>query len=686
MKTKKFLLIFSVLLNAYLINGFCQISYSDIPSTGKVPVFTDSFDDNSNNWFLDNLWIKGSVAGGYYNLDCKNYQRATGLSYHTIRIEPGRDYEIEAAIKTIRGTGGLAFGINSKLDHYRIEISDNNKLTIFRNTPSKEENEKIFSRSVNAVVQGSYNKITLRKVNDNLFLFINENLIGTYNSVKPEGDQIGFNVGLNSSISIDYLAVSYLPGKTGPLTASREIQKNSEIKSQSENPPSNVPPVSAAAVNSKINEPVASGVSSSPLVNWVSPSGITTTLDTYSVRVRAKVKSASDLKSVLFYVNGASKGEGEIRTSPDENATYIVEKSIMLNPGDNNVYLIATNLEGASNKSDLRYFTNPPAEAPVVSWGKPVYENSIVSSDQFTIEACIKSATELKSARILVNGNPQEESTVFQVSDIDNCNYKWQSSVILKEGDNTIYVYAINSAGSTRSEKRTIKYQLAVTEKRLALVIGNADYDEKTSLKNPVNDANLMEATLKQLGFEVIKRTNAGLKAMSDAVREFSNRLSEYNVALFYFAGHGIQIDGRNYLIPTDAPLKEPGDCKYEAISVDFVTEEFAKYPDNTNIVILDACRNNPYRSWTRGGAQGFKVVTPTNGTIVAFATDEGFTAIDGTSANGLYTEELVKQMMIPQPVESVFKKTRVEVKKRSKDQQAPNYRTSLEGEFYFKK
>jgi hypothetical protein len=465
----------------------------------------------------------------------------------------------------------------------------------------------------------------------------------------------------------------------------RSLAREDSPKTQSENVQVNNPALKNPSNTSSQTELNISKSTTAPLITWVSPSGLTTTLDTYTARTRVKIKSGSELKSVLFYVNGASKGEGEIKSSPGENGTYVSEKIITLNPGDNNVYVVATNFEGAS-KSDLRYFNNPPANPPVVSWGKPGYENSVVNSDQFTIEACIESPTELKSAKILVNGNTQGENSIFQVSGIDNCNYKWQQSVILKEGDNSIYIIATNVAGSTTSEKRTIKYQLAVVEKRLALVFGNSEYSDKTSLKNPVNDANLMEATLKQLGFEVIKRTNAGLNVMREAVREFSSKLPEYNVVLFYYAGHGIQMEGRNYLIPTDAVLKEPGDCKFQAMAVDFITEEFEKYPENTNIVILDACRNNPYRTWTRGGAAGFKAISPTSGTIISFATAEGSTANDGTGANGLFTEELVKQMAIPQTIESVFKKTRVEVKKRSKEQQAPVFWNSMDGEFYFKK
>ena len=222
--------------------------------------------------------------------------------------------------------------------------------------------------------------------------------------------------------------------------------------------------------------------------------------------------------------------------------------------------------------------------------------------------------------------------------------------------------------------------------KRLALVIGNSNYPGNQTLKNPVNDANLMLSTLQKLGFTVITRIEADEQSMEEAIREFSRKLPYYNVALFYYAGHGVQVDGTNYLIPTDAVLDEKADCKYEAISVDFIIEEFEEYPNNTNIVILDACRNNPFRSWARGSERGFKAITPTNGLIISFATSEGATALDGTGNNGLFTEELVKQMTIPQPIESVFKKTRIAVSRRSKGQQNPMEWTQLTGDFYFVK
>jgi uncharacterized caspase-like protein len=171
---------------------------------------------------------------------------------------------------------------------------------------------------------------------------------------------------------------------------------------------------------------------------------------------------------------------------------------------------------------------------------------------------------------------------------------------------------------------------------------------------------------------------------MEAAVREFSKKLKESNVALFYYAGHGVQVDGINYLIPIDAELQEKDDCKYEAVAVNFIVQEFEKYPDNVNIVILDACRNDPFRSWGRGSEEGFKAINPSSGTIISFATAEGSTASDGKGNNGLFTEELVKQMTKPQPIESVFKQTRIVVRKLSKNKQSPQEWSQLTGDFYF--
>ena len=221
-------------------------------------------------------------------------------------------------------------------------------------------------------------------------------------------------------------------------------------------------------------------------------------------------------------------------------------------------------------------------------------------------------------------------------------------------------------------------------ESRLALIIGNSEYKNGGVLKNSVNDANLMASTLKDLGFTVIKRTDATRAQMAQAVTEFWSKLGQFNVALFYYAGHGVQVNGVNYLIPVDATLESRDMVAFEAISVNDISSKFEEYDKNINILILDACRNNPFKSWSRGGDRGFKAMNPASGTIIAFATSEGATADDGEGTNGLYTEQLVKQLRQPVPIEKVFKLTRVEVERASNGKQSPQEWSKLKGDFYF--
>ncbi|WP_350115171.1 caspase family protein [Fulvivirga sp.] len=223
-------------------------------------------------------------------------------------------------------------------------------------------------------------------------------------------------------------------------------------------------------------------------------------------------------------------------------------------------------------------------------------------------------------------------------------------------------------------------------DRRIALVIGNSDYEQSGVLKNPVNDANLMAQTLQELDFTVIKKLNATKFDMESVIYDFSRKLSEYTVALFYYAGHGIQVEGTNYLLPIDAKLNDKVAAEFEAIDVSKIVSQFERYPDNINIVILDACRNNPFKSFSRGGESGFKAIPAPSGTIIAFATGEGATASDGTGGNGLYTSALAEEMQKPQRIEDVFINTRIKVRDRSKNQQSPQEWSQLTGKFFFNK
>lgn len=219
---------------------------------------------------------------------------------------------------------------------------------------------------------------------------------------------------------------------------------------------------------------------------------------------------------------------------------------------------------------------------------------------------------------------------------------------------------------------------------RVALVIGNSDYPSYP-LRNPENDATAIGERLADLGFDVILRLNADRQAMAQSIQEFAGRLGEGSVGLFYYAGHGIQARGRNFLIPVDAELTAERALKFEAIDVTSVLEDMEFAGNRLNIVILDACRNNPFERRFRGVSRGLAAIDAARGTLIAYATAPGAVAADGTGENGLYTEELLHALARPGlKAEEVFKRVRIAVSDRSQGRQVPWESSSLTGDFVF--
>ncbi|MGQ0677249.1 MAG: LIC10280 family protein, partial [Rhodospirillales bacterium] len=221
-------------------------------------------------------------------------------------------------------------------------------------------------------------------------------------------------------------------------------------------------------------------------------------------------------------------------------------------------------------------------------------------------------------------------------------------------------------------------------ERRVALVIGNAAYPEQP-LKNAAADARLMADALKRLGFEVVARENATRAAMGAAVGEFARKLSPGVVALIYYAGHGIQSRGRNYLIPVDATLGFESDLRFQAVDAGALIEELEQAQARVSLVVLDACRNNPFEKRMRGAARGLAAVDAARGGLIAYATAPGSVAADGEGENGPYTEELVKALAIPNlKAEEVFKRVTAAVEERTGGRQTPWISSSLRGDFIF--
>lgn len=222
----------------------------------------------------------------------------------------------------------------------------------------------------------------------------------------------------------------------------------------------------------------------------------------------------------------------------------------------------------------------------------------------------------------------------------------------------------------------------ARAEARVALVVGNAAYRE-APLANPVNDARDMARLLGDAGFRVILRENATLREMHLAAREFGDLLGRDSVALFYFAGHGMQVRGRNFLVPVDADIAREDEVAFGAFDLAAVLDKFESARSRVNIAILDACRNNPFASRFRVSQAGLAQIDAPPGTLIAFATAPGSVAADGVGRNGLYTRHLLAHLARPgAPIEDAFKAVRAAVRKDSAGAQTPWESTSLETAF----
>ena len=224
---------------------------------------------------------------------------------------------------------------------------------------------------------------------------------------------------------------------------------------------------------------------------------------------------------------------------------------------------------------------------------------------------------------------------------------------------------------------------------RIALVIGNSDYIYVNKLNNPRNDADDIEHVLSSLNFDVRKVTDTNLIDLQQAINTFLKELDEYAVGLLFYAGHGMQIDGKNYLVPIDLETCDKSKTIVSCYSVNSFLDGVSSYKGKTIICILDACRNNPFAS-NRGFSAGFVPFTnPPKGTIIAYSTSTDCTAFDGQESNGLYTQVLKDAMLIPNiKIEEMFKSVRNKVSeisiKQYGDEQISWEYSSLVGDFYF--
>jgi hypothetical protein len=221
---------------------------------------------------------------------------------------------------------------------------------------------------------------------------------------------------------------------------------------------------------------------------------------------------------------------------------------------------------------------------------------------------------------------------------------------------------------------------------RVALVIGNGAYTHVPSLQNPVNDAEAMSTTLRLLGFDVTELRDGSRAQMQQALDAMRKALDgKQGIGVLYYAGHGVQLDLRNYMIPVEAKLESAADVARQSLDLSQVIEIFKRSGNRMSIVMLDACRDNPFSDQV--ASKGLAPMDAPNNTFLAYATAPGNVAEDGDPAlgNGLYTGYLVKELQKPATrIEDVFKRVRLQVRRQSSGRQIPWESTSLEEDFYF--
>lgn len=389
--------------------------------------------------------------------------------------------------------------------------------------------------------------------------------------------------------------------------------------------------------------------------------------------------------STLFYYSRDSKNIFVVNLDKGEvnESVSVDERPSSISLSDDGSILAVGTVSGMIYLYEV--VRNNPAEIRIINptinrnYGEQLVQGSVV-----TVEGKIDGTERM--SQVLINDQKAEL----------NPDGSFKGMVNLVPGKNRVRVAAQNTQSQVISkdlylnsepaqQKSSATEHVKQYNKRIALVIGNGDYTATSKLKNTLNDAKAMTATLKGLGFDVTTIENGNYEAIKNAIYAFGDRIQDVDVSLFFYAGHGIEVDGANYLVPVDADIQSHLDVKQKCIPLSGVsnTMEFAN-DEGLNMIILDACRNNPFPAGKRGGT-GLARINAPSGTLIAYATDPGSVASDGDGTNGLYTGELIKQLKISQRIEDIFMHTRNNVEQLSGGKQRPWEEARLKGIFYLK-
>lgn len=425
-----------------------------------------------------------------------------------------------------------------------------------------------------------------------------------------------------------------------------------------------------------------------PTLTWLSQPEKATSAN-FTVKVGVNSKSAITDYSVK--INGI-KSRG-IKSVKNDGYDMVISEPVTLRQGENTIQVEVTNSAGSTTETRTFNFGTAPAPAvtknlPLLTW---ISAPTSTQENNVTIKVGVKSQSAISNYKVWVNG---AQARGIKAVKNDGYDLLIEQPITLQQGDNTVRVDVTNADGIT-SESRTVNYIVksvpVVIEqslKKIALVVGNANYSGQ-ELKNTVNDATAISSTLKALGFDVISVTDVNRRQLDGAINDFGSKARNYDVAMFYYAGHGIQYKGDNYLVPVNANLQSESDVEYECTNVNRILSKLEESGCKMKIIVLDACRNNPFeRAWHRGAGngRGLSVINAPIGTLISYATSPGTTASDGDGDHSPYTQAFLEVLAKKDlPIERVFKKVAAQVVNSTNRTQTPWYASSLfEGEFIF--
>lgn len=369
------------------------------------------------------------------------------------------------------------------------------------------------------------------------------------------------------------------------------------------------------------------------------------------------------------------------------SSVAVDDKPTAIALSDDGLFLAVGTGKGEVNVYEV--VRNDPPEIKILKPGlHRGYGEQVVTEETLHVEGTIEGSGKISA--VFVNG----EKATFDFAK------SFSHDVGLSKGKNKVTVTVQNTESIITDKDFYVTYEPRSVPakgkepggpqkfkgKRLALVIGNAEYASSAKLRNTRNDAASMAVELQALGFEVMKVLDGTYEQMKNAIYAFGDKAQSVDVSVFFYAGHGLEVDGTNYLVPVDADIQSALDVKQKAVPLTGVirTMEFAN-DEGLNMIILDACRNNPFPTGRRSSGSGLARVQTPSGTLIAYSTDPGSVASDGDRENGLYTGELIKQLRISQRIEDVFMSTRNEVERLSNGAQRPWEEARLKGVFYLK-